>query len=424
MIMDLLAGFSFAVPTRIIYGAGVSKGIDKVMGRIGSGNVLLITDPGVRQAGLTTTIEQALSVSGATVTVFDGVEPNPRDTTVDRAAEAGREAQASAIVAVGGGSVIDTAKAAGILMTSGGKIQDYEGRGRVSRPIPPLVAVPTTAGTGSEVSFSSVITDMERKYKLSVNSPLSAALIALIDPELTVTLPPALTASTGMDALTHAIEAMIATCSNPISHILGLSAIGLIAGNLRTAVQDGTNLPARSAVLLGSVLAGMAFANADVAAVHCMAEALGGMYDTPHGTANSIFLPYVLDYNVEAVPERLMLAAQAMGEDISGLGLEQAARKAVAAIERLSSDVGIPRFSELNIPQESLPELADRSAQNGSVSSNPRPITRDDFLALFHRALAGPVCENQPQQLRPATARDYSSERRSRRSGRRQEDKD
>jgi alcohol dehydrogenase len=354
---------------------------------MGVRRVLLLTDRGVRRAGVVDGIAGAVESLGIDVTWFDEIEPNPRDSTVERAAGVAQEVAAGGLVAVGGGSVMDAAKAAGILVTSGGRLRDYEGRGRVSRPIPPLVAVPTTAGTGSEVTFSSVITDTARRYKFSINSPLATARLAVLDPALTVSMPAPITASTGMDALTHAIEALTSTKANPISNALALSAIQLIAKHLVTATRDGENLEARSGMLMGSLLAGMAFANADVAGVHCMAEALGGVYDTPHGVANSIFLPYVMEFNLPSSAEKLALVASSMGETVTGLSVPEAAMRSVEAVRALSVDLDIPRFGDLGIDSSGFDDLARLAAANGSAGSNPRPVSEEVFGDLFRRAL-------------------------------------
>ena len=385
--MDLLKTFSFMVRTRILYGTGSLQGIGPELQEMGIRHVLLMTDRGVRRAGVVDGIARIMESLGIDVTWFDEVEPNPRDSTVERAAGVAREVSAGGLVAVGGGSVIDAAKAAGILVTSGGRLRDYEGRGRVPRPIPPLIAVPTTAGTGSEVTFSSVITDTAQRYKFSINSPLATARLAVLDPVLTVSMPSSITASTGMDALTHAIEALTCAKANPVSNALALSAIELISKYLRTATHEGGNLEARSGMLMGSLLAGMAFANADVAGVHCMAEALGGTYDTPHGVANSIFLPYVMEFNLPAAADKLALVASAMGEDVAGLAPAEAAKRSVEAVRALSSEVGIPRFGDLGIDPDDLDELARLAAANGSAGSNPRPVNERVFGDLFRKAL-------------------------------------
>ncbi len=385
--MDLVKTFSFMMRTRILYGTGSLQGLGSELQEMGVRRVLLLTDRGVRRAGVVDGIAETVESLGIDVTWFDEVEPNPRDSTVERAAGVAREVAAGGLVAVGGGSVIDAAKAAGILVTSGGRLRDYEGRGRVPRPIPPLVAVPTTAGTGSEVTFSSVITDTGRRYKFSINSPLATARLAVLDPALTVSMPAPITASTGMDALTHAIEALTSTKANPISNALSLSAIQLIAKHLATATRDGENLEARSGMLMGSLLAGMAFANADVAGVHCMAEALGGVYDTPHGVANSIFLPYVMEFNLPSSAEKLALVASAMGETVTGLSVPEAAMRSVEAVRALSDDLDIPRFGDLGIDPSGFDDLARLAAANGSAGSNPRPVSKEVFGDLFRRAL-------------------------------------
>ncbi len=289
------------------------------------------------------------------------------------------------MVALGGGSPIDCAKAIAVLATHGGRIKQYEGRGKVTRPVLPWIAIPTTAGTGSEVTFSSVITDTENKYKMTVKSPLMAAKVALVDPDLTVTVPPPITAATGVDALTHAIEAYTVTCSEPISDAVALQAIEIIAQHLRGAVRDGGDRQSRAGMMVGSLLAGIAFSHSDVGSVHCMAESLGGVYDLPHGVCNAVLLPYVMEYNMNYCRDRYARVAKAMDAQPSADG----AAAAVDAVKALCADVGLPAFSTLGVKVSDLDFLAKMSAKNGSTPSNPRPMSKEDYMEVFRRALLG-----------------------------------
>ena len=381
--MSLTSAFSFEMPTRIEYGLGVVKNLGQEITRMGVLRVLVVTDKGVRKAGLDTLVVKLLRDSGVEYLVFDGVEPNPKDRNVEEGAALARELGAEAIVALGGGSPIDCAKAICVLVTHGGRIKEYEGRGKVVKPVLPWIAIPTTAGTGSEVTFSSVITDTENRYKMTVKSPRMAAKVALVDPELTLTVPSPVTAATGVDALTHAIEAYTVTCSEPISDAVALQAIELISPHLRTAVRDGQNREARAGMMLGSLLAGIAFSHSDVGSVHCMAESLGGIYDLPHGVCNAVLLPYVMEYNKDYCRERYARVAQAMGI----VALVDGAREAVEAVKSLCADVGLPAFSTLGIKSSDLDLLADVSAKNGSTPSNPRPMGKDDYMRVFRKAL-------------------------------------
>jgi len=386
-VTNILRQFSFELPTRIEYGVGVASKLGEEVRLLKAQKVSLITDPGIIKAGLLDKITSILKEEKLLYNVFDGVDPNPKDRNVERGAQVVRSFEADAMVAVGGGSVIDCAKAIGVLVSHDGKrIKDFEGKTAVKKPILPFIAVPTTAGTGSEVTFSAVITDTENNYKMTVRSPFMAAKVALLDPKLTVTVPPHITASTGMDALTHAIEAYTVKVSEPISDALALYAIELITNNLVNAVKNGENINARACMLVGSLLAGMAFSHSDVGSVHCMAEALGGVYDAPHGVCNAVLLPYVMEYNAEFCLEKYARIAQAMGEIFDTM--EEGAMKAVERVKKLSVDVGLPSFKSLGVKEEDLEKLADMAAKNISTKSNPREMTKDDYLTLFKRALA------------------------------------
>lgn len=379
--------FSFELPTRIEYGVGVASKLGEEVRLLKAQKVSLITDPGIIKAGLLDKITSILKEEKLLYNVFDGVDPNPKDRNVERGAQVVRSFEADAMVAVGGGSVIDCAKAIGVLVSHDGKrIKDFEGKTAVKKPILPFIAVPTTAGTGSEVTFSAVITDTENNYKMTVRSPFMAAKVALLDPKLTVTVPPHITASTGMDALTHAIEAYTVKVSEPISDALALYAIELITNNLVNAVKNGENINARACMLVGSLLAGMAFSHSDVGSVHCMAEALGGVYDAPHGVCNAVLLPYVMEYNAEFCLEKYARIAQAMGEIFDTM--EEGAMKAVERVKKLSVDVGLPSFKSLGVKEEDLEKLADMAAKNISTKSNPREMSKEDYLVLFKKALA------------------------------------
>jgi len=346
---------------------------------------IIITDKGVSNAGILDEITALLKQNNINYIVYDGVEPNPKDVNVEDGAKAAREFGADSIIAIGGGSPIDCAKSVGVLIAhNGDKIKEYEGKTAATKPLPLLITIPTTSGTGSELTFSSVITDTENNYKMTVKRQYTAAKIAICDPELTLSLPAHITASTGMDALTHAIEAYTATCAEPISDALALYATELIYNNLVTAVNDGSNLEARSAMLLGSMLAGIAFSHSDVASVHCIAESLGGVYDLPHGVCNAIFLPHVMEYNMEYSVERYARLAKAMGLNFNSES--EGAKKAVEAVKKLAVDVNLPLFSSLNVNTDDFEKIAEMSVKNISTESNPRPMTKEDYLTVIKNA--------------------------------------
>lgn len=383
--MKAVIPFEFVLPTRIVYGEGVSKEISSEIRKLGRNRPFIITDKGLVKARVVDKIVNYLESEGIAYDIFDEIEPNPRDTTVQRAYDLAKKYGSDVIVAIGGGSSMDTAKAVGLLLSHGGRIGDYEGLDKVKNPICDLIAIPTTVGTGSEVTFWSVITDTERHFKMSIGSPLVAPKVALLDPELVENLPASIISSTGMDALTHAIEGYTCTVAEPITDACGIYAIEMIASNIREAVFSDSK-EAKANMLLGSLLAGISFGNSDIAGVHCMAEALGGLYDTPHGVANAIILPYVMEYNYVACIDKFARIAKAMGEQVSLLSARDAAYQAVIAVRKLNQDLNIPSLMDIGVKEADLGELAKRSFANVSVGSNPRKITEKDFLNIFKKA--------------------------------------
>ena len=374
--------FEFTLPTKIIFGPGCVKQLAKEIEAIGGKKPLIITDPGIRGAGIDRIVTDLLEEAGVEYGLFDGVEANPKDVNAEAAAREARACGADFLIAVGGGSPIDCAKAVGVLLAHDAEfIKPYEGKTAATLPNPPLITIPTTSGTGSEITFSSVITDTKNKYKMTVKSPYTAATTALCDPELTISVPPAVTAATGVDALTHSIEGFTATCSEPIGDAAALYSIELIAGNLVKAYKDGSDLEARSNMLMASMLGGISFSHSDVASVHCIAEALGSMYDLPHGTCNAIFLPYVMEYNMDYCVDRYARVAGALG--LTYDSDEDGAAKAVAYVKQLTKDVELPTFASLDPDPADFPDLADMAYKNGSNDSNPRPMTAADYEALL-----------------------------------------
>jgi alcohol dehydrogenase len=383
-----VSSFEFLLPTRIVFGNNVINQIGEEAKQIGT-RAFIVTDKGVLKTGYIEQIQQLLKEAGVKSHVFSEVNPNPRDKSVQQGFKKAAAFKADLLVGVGGGSAIDTAKAIGVILQEGGKIQDYEGLDKVKKPITPLLAVPTTAGTGAEVTFWSVITDTKRKFKMSIGSPMMAARVALVDPMLTYTLPKDITAFTGIDALVHAIEGYTSMLSQPVSDSLALSAIEYISHNIRKAYANGSNVEARYNMMLGSMLAGIAFGNSDVASVHCMGEAMGGLYDTPHGLSMAVCLPYCMEYNIISNPEKFADIAHALGENISELSTLEAARKAIKAIKGLFQDLNIPSARSIGLQKKDLNKLADAAAANVSVESNPRNMTKQDFQILFQRAYEG-----------------------------------
>ena len=378
---------AFRVAPAIHFGYGVSDRTGELVRSLDVSRVLVVTDAGVRAAGISGQIEASLVASDIAFDMYDQVSPNPRDYECLAAAEQARAIGAEAVVVVGGGSPIDLAKAAVGLAANAGTALDWVAPRTFTNPPLPLIAVPTTAGTGSEVTRSSVINDTARQIKVSLRDWAIAPKIAIVDPGLTLGLPPLLTAATGMDALTHAIEAYTCNRATPISDALALHAIRLIGPNLPTAVADGSNTTAREQMMLASTIAGMAFSNADVAAVHCIAEALGGRYDTPHGIANSTFLPWIFAFDAPTDPKRHADVAVALGiateDDEPGYAAEQASRYLVD----LARTIGIPRFRELpGIQEDDFPWIASASVANLSNASNARVMDEADYLGVLESA--------------------------------------
>ncbi|HEV2527422.1 MAG TPA: iron-containing alcohol dehydrogenase [Thermomicrobiales bacterium] len=376
----------FVVPTDIRFGPGVVTELAGAIAPYGD-RVLIVTDAGVRTTGLVDRILAPVTEAGASITIFDGVSPNPRDNECQAAAALARDEGITVIVAIGGGSPIDAAKCAAALATNGGTARDWAVPRRLAHDPLPLIAIPTTAGTGSEVTRGAVITDEEHRTKLTVKDDRMAPRLALVDPELTHSVPPHVSAATGIDVLTHAIEAYTGRRSNAISDGLALQAMRLVGAHLVDAVHDGSNAAAREGMMMASLLAGMAFGNADVAAVHCLAEALGGRYDTPHGVANAVMLPVVMRYNAGADPQRHANVADTLGVDIREYGPEEAARLAVTAVADLVRTVGIPALRDLSgIDPLDFPALALTAAANSSTPSNAREIDVAGYETLLLEA--------------------------------------
>ncbi|UCF93812.1 MAG: iron-containing alcohol dehydrogenase [Desulfobacterales bacterium] len=381
--MNLLNSFSFELPTRVEYGVGVAGTLLDTLRRMGAKKILVVTDKGIGRSGLLVSISMQLEQGGLVWEIFDETAPNPRDYNVRDGAKRANLLGADCLVAVGGGSPLDCAKAIAAVAPRGGAVRDYAGKDKISGDVIPLIAIPTTAGTGSEVTFGAVITDTREKYKFTIKHPRLAPRVALVDPKMTVTMPPALTASTGMDALTHAIEGYTARVSEPLADAAALYAIELIAKYLKKAVFEGQNLEARAGMLLGSILAGIAFSHSDVGAAHCIAEALGGQYDLAHGVCNAVVLPAVMEFNLPECKEKYARIATAMS--IVYEKLDDGARLAVEAVQKLAADVNLPAFSSLGVHAADFEALAKKSALNGSNPNNPRRMGAGDYLKLLKK---------------------------------------
>jgi alcohol dehydrogenase len=381
--------FAFFAPQKTRFGVGVVSEVGEEVTRLGGTRVLVVTDPGLVQSGIADRVVAVIQGHAELVEVFDHVVANPTDVDCAEGARVATAMGADLIVGLGGGSAMDTAKTVAVLMTHGGEPKDYFGADTLTKAIAPLICVPTTSGTGSEVTPFAVVTDSTTRVKMNILDSGVVPSSSFVDPDLSASMPAMLTAATGMDALTHAVEAYTCTLANPLTDALALRAVSMISGSLRRAVADGSDLDARTQMALGSLIAGYAFGNADVGGVHCMAEAIGGFYDTPHGIANSVFLPLVTEFNVPSNPQKHADIAAAMGVSTSGMTPEQASAAAISAIRELAADLHIPRFRELEgVTESDFETLAGLAAANVSAESNPRPAGEAEYLDLFHRAWA------------------------------------
>ena len=372
---------TFRIPTRIQFGRGVALTLAEPLRQVGAKKVLLVTDPGVVKAGLVAPLEEKLREAGIAYEIYDEVVPDPGVGEVQRAYERAKATGADAFVAVGGGSSIDTAKMAAVLLSNGGTVLDYIGIDKVPKMAAPVVAIPTTAGTGAELTINSVIADPDQHKKLVIISPNATALFALEDPELTVGLPPFLTAITGMDTLVHAIESFTSKNSYRMTELLALEAIRDAAWALPRAVKDGKDIDAREAMMRAVVTASLAFSNTRLGNVHAMALPLGGWCHVAHGTAVAVLLPHVMDFNRSAAPDRYAAVALA-------LGAKKDATAAVDHVFKLNETIGIPmHLGPLGVDLGAIPNMARDAMLSGNILVNPRTTTQPDIEALYKAAL-------------------------------------
>ena len=389
----MIQGQSFTItqPTKIRFGIDAVNDLGTMVKEFGGSKVFVVIDPGLQKAGLSERITAPLAASSIPFEIYDRVEPEPGLRLADQGAELARQAGADCVIGVGGGSALDIAKAISILLTNGGKAADYLGLGKIKKPGVPKIMIPTTAGTGAEVTFTAVFINEETKSKGGMNGDPLYPDAALLDPALTVSLPPAVTAATGIDAFTHALEAYVSSQAHAISDMYAIEALDLISSNLGPAYANGNNLAARSAMLMGSLMGGKALAMAGVGLVHAMAYPLGGMFNTPHGLANAILLPYVVEYNLIGSPEKYATVAEIMGYDTEGLSTREAATLTVEAIHQLNGDIGIPAsLSALDIPTDDIPEMARIALTvTRPVENNPRQPSLEDVITVYEAAFEG-----------------------------------
>ena len=374
------------VPMRIVHGAGGVAHLGDLVRELGVTRPLLVTDKGVVAAGL---VDAALNHLDESV-LFDDVYANPDIELVGRASAAYRDEHCDGLVAVGGGSSIDTAKSVGVEVVHGGSIVEYEyGAKRITSRIPPLVAVPTTSGTGSEATLWAVITDPERKIKFNVGgTPLIGTHVALVDPELTLGLPPAITAATGMDALSHAIECYTCEYHQPFNDAVALHAIELVGRWLRVAYADGANLEARTGMAHAATLGGLAYGTESAGAAHAMSQSAGGVHECPHGALTARVLGPVCEYNAPAEPERYARIAQGLGVDVHRLSPLEAALAGVDEVYRLTDDVGIPSMEALGFSEDEIPMLSRIAQEDSQTIGNPREVDAAAYEDIYRNAFA------------------------------------
>lgn len=381
--------YGYFIPTVSLMGVGAHKQIPAQVKTLGGTSVFLVTDAYLgRPGGMADDIKVMLEAAGFKVAVFAGAEPNPTDKNVHDGLTEYQESGCDTILTLGGGSAHDCGKGIGLLATNGGNIRDFEGLDKSKKPMPPFIAVNTTAGTASEMTRFAVITNTSNHVKMAIADWHTTPNVAINDPLLMVGMPPALTAATGMDALTHAVEAYVSIAATPVTDSAALMAIKLIATNLRNAVANGQNMEARDKMAYAEYLAGMAFNNAGLGYVHAMAHQLGGLYNLPHGVCNAILLPHVEQFNIIACPERFVDVAAAMGENIQGLSVRDAADKAIAAIKKLSADIGIPSgLAQLKANEKDFEVMAGNAMKDICSLFNPRTATLDDIIGIYKAAM-------------------------------------
>lgn len=380
--------FGYFMPTVNLMGAGAAQEAGKQAKLLGGKNALLVTDTYLNKIGMAQEIADILEKEGIKVVIYDGAEANPTDKNVHDGFDIYKKEGCDLIVSVGGGSAHDCAKGIGLVAGNGGRINDYEGVDQSPKKMVPMIAINTTAGTASEMTRFCIITDSARHIKMAIVDWHTTPNVSINDPLLMMKQPASLTAATGMDALTHAVEAYVSTIATPVTDSAALMAFKLISKYLRRAVANGDDFEARDQMAYAQFLAGMAFNNASLGYVHAMAHQLGGFYNLPHGVCNAILLPHVSRFNLIGNVERFVDIAVAMGENIDGLSDRDAAEKCLSAISTLAKDVGIPSgLTELNVKEEDFKVMAENAKKDACQFTNPRTATLEQVIQIFKDAL-------------------------------------
>lgn len=388
--------FSWELPSKVEFGIGVAGHVAELVKSYGEKHVLLVVDPGLLSTDVVDRVTVPLEKGGVTYTVFSEIEPEPDAKGVDAGLEMARSEGCGAVVGVGGGSTLDTAKAIAVMLRNKGHIRDYAGENLIPRPGVPMMALPTTAGTGSEVTIWAVIAEKDKQTKYGVGSLYMTASIALCDPELTLTLPPHITATSGIDALSHALESYVNKATQPISEALSIQAMELVARSLRTAVVSGENIQARSDMLLASLMAGLAFNSTRLGIAHALAMPLGANFKIPHSVIITILLPEVMQFNLIGDLDKYIRIAQIFGELPEGVPRREAAELSVKAIRRLIEDVGASDcLADYGVREEHLYDLATAGINTGNIPVNPRKPTVEDLVEIMRRTI-GSVDSSEP----------------------------
>ncbi|MDO7788182.1 iron-containing alcohol dehydrogenase [Desulforamulus aquiferis] len=383
----ITTSFNFKLPTEIEFGPGSLYKLPKFIADFKVHKVMIVTDPGIVKAGILERISNVLAQAKINCVVFDQVESDPSTKTIEKIRDKAKLEEVDALIAVGGGSSIDAAKGTRLLLSNEGKLLDYAGLNKVKQKGIPLIAIPTTAGTGSEVTIFAVLTELEQDIKFTIASPYLAPDLSILDPELTLLLPPMMTAATGLDALTHAIEAYTSQASQPICDVIALESIRLIYRYLPQATTDGNNLEARTEMLKAQLLAGIAFNNTNLGLSHAIASPLGGHFHIPHGIANAIMLPYVMNFNVPAAPERYAKITEAMGICLMGKDIYEDAYEAPLAIGKLVELCGLPKkLRDVGATEEKLDDVARDALKSGMLKFNIRKASEKQIRQILQEA--------------------------------------
>ncbi|MFQ9586712.1 MAG: iron-containing alcohol dehydrogenase [Mediterraneibacter gnavus] len=379
--------FSFTIPQNIKFGAGTLDLLPDLAKELGRSKGYIISGPHLNKIGMVAKCRKALKNAGMESECFTETEGNPSTDTVVKATEGFKKSKADFIVAFGGGSPLDVAKAVAVLATYGGNIVDYEGAGKVMGPVVPMIAIPTTAGTGSEVTAFSVITDHSRNYKLTVVSNYLLPAYVILDPDLIATVPANTAAACGIDAMVHALEAYISKAASPFSDIFAREALRLIGGSIRDYVADRSNPAACESMMVGSLFAGIAFSHARLGNVHAMSHPVSAYFDVPHGVANAILLPTVVDFNKDAAdPEKYRYIYGCISKDM-GADINFTPDMLATEIRMLNYELGIlPTLSDIGVTSDKFEQMADDAMKSGNIQCNPQFTMKNDILKLYEQA--------------------------------------